>query len=513
MLPPFLRRLLLAPRRRLRPEAVISRAYRPAPIRARPGSVSGPLISIILPVCDTPADLFSACIASVRAQTWRNWQLCIADDASTAPHVAALLAGLAPDPSCVITRLPTRSGIAAASNAALALASGDYACFLDHDDLLAPHALATLAHAAARHPDAGLLFSDEDQLLAGRPAHPYFKPGWNPDLLLAQNAVGHLTLYRRNLLTRIGGLRPGFDGSQDWELALRAAASTRVLHVPEILYHWRQTAGSFSALHGQAARSAGRRAVQAHLPQGAYAEPAPAAPHWVRAVYPLPSPPPLISLLLPAGAEPPPPDPDIPAEILRGLPNRKAAEAKGDILVLLAPGLRAPEPGWLRELASHALRPEIAAAGLRIDAPDRRIAQSGLILDPQAIAQTLRPRSDAADPGYFGQFVLSRTVSAISSDCLAIRRALFLDAGGLDAECGPYADVDLCLRLAVRGLRCVWTPHARLAYTRAPRAPADPRAAALMRARWGLERDAYLNPNLAVRSGTLAMKGGKNVLF
>ncbi len=447
---------------------------------------------------DTPPDLLAACIASVLRQSYQDWELCIADDASaTAPAIPA-------DPRITCIRLPACAGIAMASNAALATATGPLIAFLDHDDTLAPHALSAMVEAALRHPDAGLLFSDEDQLIKGRHANPYFKPGWNPDLLLAQNMVGHLALYRSSLLQRIGPLQPGIDGSQDWELALRACRHTTPVHVPTIAYHWRQRAASFSASRKQAARTAGLQAVQAHLPAGAEAVPAPGLPQWVRVRYPVPQPLPLVSLVLPPGAVAPH-DETYPATEL----VTQADQASGDVLVFWAPGLRAGDAGWLRELVSQALRPEIGAAGGRIDGPDGRIAQSGLVLDPVRIATTLRPASDPEDPGYRGQFGLARTVAALSLHGLAIRRAGLAAAGGLGAG-GPYADVDLSLRLAAIGLRCIWTPAARLTYTRLPARVHDAAAAAAMRARWGaaLRQDPYMHPSLIVRGGNLALRRG-----
>ncbi len=484
--------------RRQRPESRIGRGYGLANV-AGVYPTTGPLISLVLPVRDTPPGLLAACVASVFAQTYRDWQLCIADDASAVPPA------LPADARVRSTRLAASAGIAAASNAALALADGALVAFIDHDDLLAPHALAAMAQAARDNPAAGLLFSDEDQLEAGRHVRPYFKPGWNPDLLHAQNVVGHLAVYRRGLLERVGVLRPGFEGSQDWELALRAARCTRPVHVPVVAYHWRQLAGSFSAMRTDAAREAGRRAVQAHLPAGAVAVAAPGLPQWVRVVYPVPDPAPLVSLVAPAGAA-------VPDDTAHPRTERVAdtKAAGGAVLVFLAAGLRAGGAGWLRELVGHALRPEVGAVGGRIDRPDGRVAQAGLILHPTLVAQTLRPGSDVADPGYRGQFGLVRSVSAVSLDCLAIRREVLEKAGGLDAACGPYADVDLCLRLAARGLRCVWTPYARLVYATVPRGRHDSAAAALVRARWGaaLGRDAYLHPGLEVRGGNLRRKQG-----
>ena len=254
----------------------------------------------------------------------------------------------------------------------------------------------------------------------------------------------------------------------------------------------------------QADRAAGsaRRAIADAYPAAAV-HPVAGLPQWTRLVHKLPEPA-LVSVMLRGEGALPASSGHPRIELLRDEPT----EAAGEVLLFLAPNLTAGDPDWLRELVSQAMRPEIGAAGARLDGPDGRVVQSGLILDPDSIARTLAPLSDADDPGYFGQFRLARSVSAVSADCLAVRRDVFLDAGGFDPACGPYADVDLCLRLGARGLRCVWTPHARLAYTRRPRAVRDTDAACLMRARWGsvLANDPYFNPNLTVRHGNLDLR-------
>ena len=461
-----------------------------------------------MPVFDPPAAWLAAAIGSVCAQTYANWELCVADDASTEHATCALLAARAEaDPRIRIVKLPVNAGISAATNAALRIARGAFVALLDHDDELAPHALARVAAEIARYPDAALIFSDEDKIVDGRRCCPYFKPGWNPDLMHAQNMVSHLGVYRRELLLALGGLRAGFEGSQDYDLALRVAAScghARIRHIPEVLYHWRQSPASFSATQAARASEAARRAVQSSAAAHAMVGADPVLPQWSRVTYAVPKPEPLVSVLL-AGQGAIPDDPLYPAaERHCGNPG----DAPGSVLLLLAPGLTPAGPGWLRELVGQALRPEVGAVGARLDRPDGRIAQSGLVLDPVRIVQTLRPRSDPDDPGYVGQFRLPRTVSALSQDCLAVRRDLFVAMDGLDPACGPYADADLCLRLAARGLRCVWTPHARLRYTTMPQPARDRGAARLMRARWGaaLARDPYFNPNLVVRHGNLALR-------
>ncbi len=192
-----------------------------------PPPASGPLVSVLMPVHNPPARWLHRAIESVRAQTYPSWQLCIADDASTSPHVQTILRDFAAsDPRILITRLTRGGHISRATNAALALAQGDFIAFLDHDDELAPHALSEIAHALAARPDASLLYTDEDKLdKRGRHTDPYFKPAWNPDLLRSQNYLCHLVVLRADLLRRLGGLRPECDGAQDWDLALRATES------------------------------------------------------------------------------------------------------------------------------------------------------------------------------------------------------------------------------------------------------------------------------------------------
>ena len=469
----------------------------------------GPLISVVMPAHDTPAGLLRAALASVIGQSYQDWELCVCDDASDTPHVGALIAATA-DARVRSVRLAKGRGIAGATNAALSLASGVFVALLDHDDALPPHALARVAAEIAACPDAELLFSDEDKIAGGRLCCPYFKPGWDPELMEGQNLVSHLGVYKRARLLEIGGLREGFEGSQDYDLALRFAAACgaeRIRHIPEVLYHWRQLPGSFSQSRAAQAARAGRQALADARP-GAVVQSDPSVAHWHRVVRALTAPAPLVSMIVAEGAAPL--DAEYASvEVLRGNREEAAARARGAVLLFVAQGLSGGAPGWLRELASQAMRAEIGAAGGRLDRPDGRVAHSGTVLDLRRIALTVAPGSDADDPGYFGQFRLVRSVSAVSSDCLAVRRALFVEMGGFDAACGAYADVDFCLRLAARGLRCVWTPHARLRYTRRPpRTALDAGAARLMRKRWGsvLARDPYLNPNLAVRGGSLVLR-------
>jgi hypothetical protein len=293
-------------------------------------------------------------------------------------------------------------------------------------------------------------------------------------------------------------------GAQDHDLALRVFAEVgphRIKHLPLVLYHWRQSEKSFSATDMESCRDAARRAVALHLRGQGEVKPDPALPQWHKVRFTLPSPAPRVSVITAAARtfDADMYDPALVACVA------EAAQATGDILLFLSPHLHPEHTGWLRALVAQASRADIGAAGALLLAPGGARHHTGYILQPRLVAQSVTPPSDAADPGYRGQFALPRNVAAVSLDCLAVRRDAFVAAGGLTASAGDFADVDLCLRLAARGLRTVWTPQARLRYARPPREPGA--GAAWMRQRWRdeLAADPYHNPNLTLRRGRLSL--------
>ena len=198
-------------------------------------------------------------------QVYPHLELCIADDASTAPHVRSVLDAAAADPRVRVVHRDQQGGIAAASNSAMDLATGEFVGFIDNDDVLRPHALYSMAAYVREHPDADLVYSDEDKLLPdGSFGAPTFKPDFSPDRLLAENYINHFTIVRRTIANAVGGFREGFDGSQDHDLMLRATeAAGHIGHVPDVLYAWRMVPGSTAVSAGfkPLAQDAGRRAV------------------------------------------------------------------------------------------------------------------------------------------------------------------------------------------------------------------------------------------------------------
>lgn len=529
-----------------------------------------PLISILLPAYNTPEQWLTRAIASVRGQLYDHWELCIADDTSTAPAVRPLLEQAAREDARIKVVFRAANGhISAASNSALELATGEFIALLDHDDELAPHALAEVALALAAQPDADLLYSDEDKIdEEGRRFAPYFKPDFLPDLFLGQNYLTHLAVYRAALLRSAGGFRTGYEGSQDWDLALRVTELTgpeRIVHVPKILYHWRAIPGSTALTldqkhyHAEAARRAladhlarnGRRAELIAVPGG----------HW-RLQHPLPPAPPLVSIIIPTRngldhlrrcvdslrrqttypryeiiiVDNNTDDPAalaylraLAAEGVRVLPwphpfnysalNNFAAEhARGELLALLNNDLEVITPGWLEEMAAQALRPEIGAVGAMLYYPDNRIQHAGAVLGIGGVAGHAFKLFPRGTDGAFNRARLVQNYSAVTAACLVIRKELFARVGGFDAQALAVAfnDIDFCLKVRATGCRNLWTPFAEFYHHEsATRGVEDTPAkqarfsgeVATMLARWGdtLRADPAYNPNLSLESEDFAL--------
>jgi O-antigen biosynthesis protein len=527
-----------------------------------------PTISLLTPTYNTAPDLLRETVQSVLDQVYPHWELVLVDDASTATEtLAAIDACAAMDPRVKVIRRTTNGHICAASNTALAAATGEWVGLLDHDDLLAPDALYWVVEEVNAHPDCGLIYSDEDKIsVVGRRHEPHFKPDWNPDLLRSQNYICHFTVYRRRLLTELGGFREGFEGAQDYDLVLRVTerlAPEQIRHIPRILYHWR-SADSSTARDARAkpyATEAARNALDAHLKRtgqpGATVLPAPGFEGiWWRVRYPLPDPPPRVSVLIPTRnrvdllsasvssvldrtdypdcelivvdngsddrdtlryLESLSRDPrvrvirdDRPFNYSR-LNNLAAAQATGSVLVLMNNDVTSIDRGWLREMVSHAVRPEIGVVGARLWYPDDTLQHAGCILGVGGVAGHAFHREPRGAEGYFGRAALIQNYSAVTGACAAIRADVFREVGGLNEDELQVAfnDIDLCLRVLQAGYRNLWTPYANLYHLEsASRGYEDTARKQLrfrseveyMRRRWGglLDLDPAYNPNLSL---------------
>ena len=488
-------------------------------LRAEAGAPGpAPKISVLMPVFNPEEKWLARAIESVRAQAYPHWELCIADDASTKPHVRAILQAAAEEDSRVKVVFREKNGhISAATNSALALATGEFTALFDHDDELAPHALACVAREIAAHPGLELVYTDEDKIdEQGFRFDPHFKPDWNPDLLNGQNYISHLAVFRTATLRAAGGLREGFEGSQDWDLLLRvteAIPAAAIRHVPRVLYHWRASEGSTSLHLGEKSyvNEAARRALGEHFARlhvAASLRPT-VGGHW-QVIYPVPEPRPLVSIIIPThNAEPlvrvcfasifartaySPYEiilvdnrSDDPAALAlfsdlakedgvrvidyaapfnySAINNLAAREARGEILCLLNNDVEILEPRWLDELVSHAVRPEIGAVGARLYYPDMSLQHAGVITGLGGVAGHAFKNFSRQDPGT-PQFRphLTQDLSVVTAACLAVRRDVFIEVGGFDEDklVIAFNDVDFCLKVEAAGYRNLYTPFAEL---------------------------------------------------
>jgi len=532
-----------------------------------------PLISIVMPVYNPDLGYLSSAIDSVRSQIYERWELCIADDASTDASVARLLKQYAIADSRIKVTFRERNGhIAACSNSALELATGEWVALLDQDDLLSEYALAVVAATIGEHPEAGLIYSDEDKIdLSGARCCPFFKPDWNPELLLGQNYISHLGIYRHALLREIGGFREGYEGSQDYDLALRCVEKlepNEIKHIPRILYHWRMAEGSAAAAAEAKsyAPEAARRALTDHLRRTKIAGAVVACPEnreWYRVVYDLRPPFPLVSVIIPTrnqlallqrcvmtvrektnytpieivivdnGST----DPETHA-FLRDLAqapsvqiltdpgefnfsrliNRGVRVARGEILALVNNDIETEKSSWLREMVSHAIRPEVGAVGARLWYPDGTLQHAGVVLGLHGVASHAFQRFPAQPVSPMNRtFVLSQNYSAVTAACMVLRKTIFDDLGGFDENLpNNFNDVEFCLRLRARGWQVIWTPYADLIHHESASRGRDfgsaehaqlLRETAYMYEKWGeqLQCDPFYSPNLSHSLGfTLA---------
>ena len=522
-----------------------------------------PLFSVLLPVYNPNPKWLERAIESVREQLYPHWELCVVDDASTDPRIWKLIERYASrDPRIKSLKRAENGHICAASNDALRMATGEFIALLDHDDELAPTALYFAALELNRDPQLQLLYSDEDKLdKQGRRCDPYFKPDWNPDLFTSQNYVSHLSVYRSELVRRVGGFRLGFEGSQDYDLTLRCVEqikASQIRHIPRVLYHWRiaeQSTATFAAAKPYA-HEAAIRAMQQHLDRlGIAATAGPDYGDYVRVKYLRASESPLVSLVIPtrdrasflrlclesifAKTEYPnyeiviidndssePETLDYFASLQANervrvcrmpgafnysrLNNFGVDQARGDLIVLLNNDIEVINGGWLDEMVSHGLRPEIGAVGARLWYPDGTMQHGGVILGAGGIAGHAHA-GIRHEHGYFARAHLVQNFSAVTAACMLVRKDLYLQLGGLDEQnlAVAFNDVDFCLRLREAGFRILWTPHAELRHHESASRGFEDTAikqkrflaeVEYMNQKWGdaLESDPCYNPNLSL---------------
>lgn len=445
-----------------------------------------PLISVVMPTYETDPRHLREAIASVRKQSYPNWELCIADDGSRRGDTRrAVTRAVSRDGRITARLLERNAGISAATNAALELCRGELIAFLDHDDALAPDALLRVAQAFVEH-DADVVYSDQDKLTAdGRRTDTFLKPDWSPVYALGAMYVGHLLVARRELIDEAGGLDPAFDTIQDFELMLRLSERTeRIQHVPEVLYHWRAIPGSIAL--GEEEKSGvtelQARAVNAHLGRcgiAAEAVPHPSIPHRLRLRPRAQDANPSVSVVIPSrgGAEPAIAAVrdrtaqgaiEVIVEQAEGsfnparLANRAAARSNSDHLVFLGADTEITEPDWLDQLLVYARMPDVGAVGPTMVHPDGRVAAAGIAIGLYDPAAPVMRGFDADSDGYYGSLACAREVAAIGTGCMLVSRSDFERVGGFEeAYSRQFHDYDLCLKLrdAGRSVVCAPTPR------------------------------------------------------
>lgn len=521
-----------------------------------------PLISLVMPVYNPQAEDLQRAIASVQAQVYPHWELCICDDASPSVQTRLLLEAAARgEPRIRLAFHADNKHISHATNTAISLAQGNYIAFLDHDDELRPHALLCAIQMFAQHPELRVLYSDEDKIdQSGVRFDPYFKPDFNLGLLRSHNYMCHFAVYARSLMEQLGGLRPGFEGAQDYDLALRAVDAVDRLaigHIPKVLYHWRTATGSTASGHGNKnyAFEAGRRALLEHLQRRGIpgrVEEAPEASGMYRICWQRPESTPLISIIIPTrngqdilrqcldslmqtnyphyevivvdnGSD----DPaalDLLAQrersgqikVLRddgpfnfsALNNRAVREvARGEFVLLMNNDIEITHPEWLDEMVGPAMEKDVGCVGARLWYPDGRLQHAGVIL-VCGVAGHAHKLLRRGQHGYMGRAVLAQDFVAVTAACLLVRKRIFDEVDGLDPSLAvAFNDVDFCLRVHQAGYRNHWTPYAELihhesvsrGYEDTPEKQRRFKGEInILQSRWGalLRNDPCYNPNL-----------------
>jgi O-antigen biosynthesis protein len=473
-----------------------------------------PLISIITPVFNTPELFLRQAIESVINQVYPYWELCIADDASTKPHVKRIIEEYATkDKRIKVVSRKENGHISRASNSAIEIATGEFLALLDHDDLLTPDALYEVALLLNRHPDADMIYSDEDKIdEQNKLKEPFFKPDWCPDSFLSRMYTCHLGVYRKTLVDQIGGFREGYEGSQDYDLVLRLSEKTdNIFHLPKILYHWRvhfESAASNPDAKSYATSAAQKALADALLRRGETGRVTPAANltghHIIR--YEI-SDYKLVSIIIPTrdlaeildkcltsifektvypnyevvlidngSKEQETTDViakwqekessrfkcyplDIPFNYSK-INNYAVSTASGEYLLFLNNDIEVISPDWVNAMVEQAQRASIGAVGALLLYPDNTIQHAGVVMGIGGVAGHSHKHYPADVPGYFNQLGTVNNYSAVTAACLMCRREVFEAVGGFEEELKiAFNDVDFCLKIIEKGYRNIYLPH------------------------------------------------------
>ncbi|EGO5829904.1 glycosyltransferase family 2 protein [Enterococcus faecalis] len=477
-----------------------------------------PKISIAMPVYNVEEKWLRLCIDSILNQVYTNWELCMADDASTDPNVKKILTEYQQlDERIQVVFREQNGHISEATNSALAIATGEFVALLDNDDELAINAFYEVVKVLNENPELDLIYSDEDKIdMDGNRSDPAFKPDWSPDLLLGTNYISHLGVYRRSILEEIGGFRKGYEGSQDYDLVLRFTEKTtkeRIKHIPKVLYYWRMLPTSTAVDQGSKgyAFEAGLRAVQdALVRRGINGHAMHGAANGLYDVYYDIKSDKLVSIIIPTKngykdvqrcvssiiekttyqnyeiimADNGSTDPkmhELYAEFEKQLPgrffvesidipfnfstinNRAAKKAHGEYLLFLNNDTEVITENWLTLMVSFAQQERIGCVGAKLLYPNNTVQHAGVILGLGGVAGHGHYGYPHGDLGYFGRLAINVNYSAVTAACLLMKKADFDAVGGFEeAFTVAFNDVDLCLKVQALGRDNVWLHEAEL---------------------------------------------------
>lgn len=479
-----------------------------------------PLISVVMPTYNTDEKFLRLCIESVLNQSYENWELCIADDASPDPQVVKVLKEYQEKDKRVKIICRQQNGhISAATNSALELVTGEWVALLDHDDELHTDALAFVVNALNEQPDTQFIYSDEDKIdEQGGRSSPHFKSDWNLDLLYSQNYVSHLGVYKADIVKKIGGFRVGYEGSQDFDLLLRYSREIdhkNIIHIPRVLYHWRMVEGSTALASDEKSYTteAGIKALNDYFfasGENVRAERGMAdniyKTNWSSVDSEGEA---LVSLIIPTynGYEITKQAIDsilsktiyqnfeillvdnnsndpIAVKYFEEIANHEkvtllrypypfnysainnfaAKHAKGSILGLINNDIEVINSEWLTEMVSHAQRKDIGCVGAMLYYPNDTIQHAGVIIGIQGVANHSHKHFERNHPGYFRRLQVVQNFSAVTAACLLVKKAIFNEVNGLNEKdlAIAFNDIDFCLKVQKAGYRNLWTPYAEL---------------------------------------------------
>ncbi|HDR50687.1 MAG TPA: glycosyltransferase family 2 protein [Mariniphaga anaerophila] len=524
-----------------------------------------PFISVLLPTYNSHPLWLKAAIESLRNQIYPHWELCIADDASTNENTVALLKEYCEKDSRIKVQFRKKNGhISEASNSALEMAEGEFVALLDHDDLFTEDALFWVATAINKNSGAALIYSDEDKTdTKGRLLEPYFKCDWNYHLFLSQNMVSHLGVYKTSIARQIGGFRKGFEGSQDYDLALRFIElidEKQIVHIPRVLYHWRIHKQS-TAVNAQSkpyATKAARRAIAEHLKRiNVQAEVEILPINLYRVKYNLPEVLPMVSIIISTRNNPEllqkcmesilkktsyknveiivvDNNSDEPETVkylselqnkrevkiladkrefnFSAINNQAAQNAKGEFLLFINDDTEVIHKEWLSEMVCIVAQDRVGVVGAKLWYPNNTLQHGGIILGIKGVAGHAHKYFDKLNQGYLGRANLIQEFSAVTGACMLVKKELFNRVGGFDENLAiAYNDIDLCLRIRKQGLKVVWTPYAELIHHESQSRGDDfqdekyerlKKESAYLLNRWGdiIQNDPAYSPNLTLEA-------------